>query len=402
MQTLISLLVFSVLGCGLWANLSAREINPTDFAIWLVELRQEAIDQGVSVKLAHTALDNLTPSAFILSFDRRQPELSLGFWDYYARGVSANRVKTGKQKKQKNQSLLARISRKYGVQPRFLLAFWGLESDFGRIKGDHDLVQALVTLAYDPRRSDFFRTELIQLLKIIDAHHLTLKEARGSWAGAFGHTQFMPSTFAAFGVDGNQDGKIHLINSHEDALYSAANYLRKLGWDDEKTWGREVTIPKGFDYCLAQLERKKTLSEWQKLGITTAKGAALPRVELKASLIVPSGSGGPAFLVYDNFHRIMRWNRSIFFALNVGLLSDAIAERARLQAQPPRNYTALKTQQIQQIQQALDQRGFNTGTPDGVIGQQTRQAIRDFQSQNGLTPDGYPSMATRKLLAVSP
>ncbi len=391
--------VFFLLSALFSIQTVAAEIDhTTTFADWIKELKQEALEQGISPSLVRQAFDTLTLNEKILGFDRKQPEFSLGFWEYFERGVNADRIAFGKKKLLENQKLLNKIGKKYGVQPRFLVAFWGLETDFGRVKGSHPLVQSLATLAYNPRRGDFFRSELIQLLKIIDSGHMNLAEAKGSWAGAFGHTQFMPSTFAQYGIDGNKDGKINLIDSHIDALHSAANYLKNLGWDDQKTWGREVLLPQGFDFSLAKLYEKQPLAFWKQAGVMKVSGASLPNVDIDAALIVPAGLDGPAFLVYENFDRIMRWNKSIFFALNVSLLADAIEKDAMLYKEKPAGYRALKTSEILQIQTALSRLGYTVGTPDGIIGRQTRAALRDFQRQNQIPADGYPNLETRRLL----
>lgn len=389
-------LFFSLL---LGAPAFATDIDTQAFSQWTKKLQQEALRQGISKPLVQKAFKDLSPNAKLLSFDRNQPEFSLGFWEYFERGVNAGRIVYGKSKFIENQSLLEEIGKKYNVQPRFLVAFWGLETDFGRIKGSHPLVQALATLSFNPRRSDFFRAELMQLLKIIDAGHMNLAEAKGSWAGAFGHTQFMPSTFVAYGVDGDNDGQIRLIDSMVDALHSAANYLKHLGWDNQKTWGREVILPQGFDLSLAKLYEKQPLEFWKQQGVTAISGETLPNTDIEAALIVPAGAQGPAFLVYENFHRIMRWNKSVFFALNVSLLADAIGKDALLQTQKPAGHSPLKVSEILQIQKALAKLGYQVGTPDGIIGRQTRAALRDFQSQNALPADGFPGVRTRELLA---
>lgn len=387
-----------LLGLMLSTQTFAKTVDLGDFNRWLDGVRKEALEQGIDPSLVQRAFQGLSPNTKILQLDQNQPEFSLGFWEYFERGVNTDRIRYGQEKLFENQQLLTQAGQRYGIQPRFLVAFWGLETDFGRVKGGHSLVQSLATLAYDPRRGDFFRKELMQLLRIIDAGHMPLQEAKGSWAGAFGHTQFMPSTFAAHGIDGNQDGQIDLINSQADALYSAANYLKNLGWDAQKTWGREVLLPPEFDPGLAQLYTKSPLAFWRQQGITTTSGSALPNVAIDAALLLPAGIEGPAFLVYENFYRIMEWNKSIFFALNVGLLSDAIGNNRFLQQQKPAGYSALKTSEILQIQSSLAHLGYSVGEPDGIIGRQTRAALRDFQAQNNLPADGYPGVKTRELL----
>lgn len=390
----------SGLVCALSSN-RAQGFDQLAFDRWVADFQQSAIKQGIDPELLDRALGGLRPRLSVLQSDKKQPEFMLGFWEYYSRGVSENRIRLGRKMREENAALFTDIAEKYHVQPRFLIALWGLESHFGQVKGDIPLVQSLATLAFDPRRGRFFRNELMQLLHILDNQHFALEEAVGSWAGAFGHTQFMPSTHANYGVDADEDGKIHLIESKVDALHSAANYLQRLGWDANKTWGREVILPKNFDYGLARFDLKKKLSFWHDRGVRTTSNTPLPQVDVEASLLVPTGAEGPAFLVYENFRRIMQWNNSLFFALNVGLLSDAIADRATLKWEKPRNYAALKTQEILQIQRTLNRLGFDAGTPDGIIGRQTRKALRDFQKAHSLPADGYPGVQTRTKLQNS-
>jgi len=241
------------------------------------------------------------------------------------RVAPAARVEKGRQKLEENRALLEKIGREYGVQPRFIVAFWGIETDFGRITGGFPLVQALVTLAFDGRRSAYFRKELINALKIINQGHVTVADMVGSWAGAMGQCQFMPSSFLSFAVDYDGDGRKDIWNTKADVFASAANYLSRSGWKGDQTWGREVRLPAGFDPKLVGLEVNKPMGDWQKLGVLRADGGELPPRDLAASLVTAEKDpGGAAFLVYNNYRAILKWNQSTFFAVAVGSLADRI------------------------------------------------------------------------------
>jgi membrane-bound lytic murein transglycosylase B len=245
----------------------------------------------------------------------------------------------------------------------------------------------LATLAYDPRRSGFFTKEFIALLKLIDNNTIPL-DAKGSWAGAMGAVQFMPTNVIAYGVDANNDGKVNLWNDKEDIYASAANFLNKLGWEKGEKWGREASIPKNFDYRLTGLETKRTVNEWAALGVLRGNGSRLPKSNFKASLIVPMGHRGPAFLVYRNFDTILGWNRSILYALSVAYLSDRLNGNGKLTAKSI-DEPLLSKEDVLQIQNTLNILGYDTGTPDGMTGPKTRRATRMFQSDIGLVADGY-------------
>ena len=236
------------------------------------------------------------------------------------------RVEKGRQRLRENRALLVEIGRKYGVQPRFLVAFWGIETDFGRHTGGFRVIPALATLAYDGRRSAYFRRELLNALEILDQGHIALSDMVGSWAGAMGQSQFMPSSFVTFAVDYDGDGRKDIWNTKADVFASAANYLSRVGWKGDQTWGRPVRLPKGFDTGLASLKIRKRLSAWQRLGVRRADGGDLPKRDLMASVVLAEGPGGPAYVVYDNYHAILKWNRSTFFALAVGSLAEQIGD----------------------------------------------------------------------------
>ena len=250
-----------------------------------------------------------------------------------------------------------------------------------------------MTLAYDPRRSRFFRVQLLDALKIIDKGDIAVDQMRGSWAGAMGHLQFIPSTFTRYAVDEDGDGKRDIWNSLPDTFGSAANYLSSIGWRGDETWGREVRLPANFDYGLAAADVSKPLAEWSKLGVLRVDGKPLPKANLSATLVLPSGFRGPAFLTYTNYQKILNWNRSALYAIAVGHLADRLIGDGPLQGPRPANDEPLSRSMVEEMQRRLGEKGFDAGTPDGVIGPSTRTAIRAFQKANGLPPDGFPTSA---------
>jgi membrane-bound lytic murein transglycosylase B len=298
-----------------------------DFATWLGGVRQEALSRGIRAATLDRALAGLQPIPRVLELDRRQPETTLRFDEYLQRVVTPARVATARQRLSENRALLDEIGGKYGVQPRFIVALWGIESDFGRLTGGFPVVAALATLAYDGRRSAFFRGELMAALKILDHGDVTPEAMVGSWAGAMGQSQFMPSSFLTYAVDYHGDGRRDIWHRREDVFASIANYLSRIGWRGDQNWGREVRLPPGFDMAQAGIETRKPLREWQRLGLRRSDGGDLPTLEASASLVRPGGNAGPALLVYDNYRAILKWNNSLFFASAVGYLADRMEER---------------------------------------------------------------------------
>ena len=361
--------------------------NSQSFEDFLNQVRKTATEQGVSKATIDKAFFGLTPNLDILKSDSAQAEFNQNFWHYVNKRVSQVRLNNGNDTLKQNASLLNKTSQKYGVPAYVLVAFLGLESNYGNYMGNENLVRSLATLAYDPRRSGFFTKELIALLKLIDKNTIPL-DAKGSWAGAMGAVQFMPTNVIAYGVDANNDGKVNLWNDKEDIYASAANFLKKLGWEKGEKWGREAIIPKNFDYRLTGLEIKKTVNEWAALGVLRGNGSRLPKSNFKSSLIVPMGHRGPAFLVYRNFDTILGWNRSILYALSVAYLSDRLNGNGKLTAKSI-DEPLLSKEDILQIQNTLNLLGYDTGTPDGMAGPKTRRATRMFQSDIGLIADGY-------------
>jgi membrane-bound lytic murein transglycosylase B len=319
-----------VIVCLLGGALSRAETpeSQQDFTAWLTDLRVEALAAGISPETLDKALSTIeAPREELLEQDRNQPEKVQSLTDYVSTRVSEKSIADGRFMLRHYATWLGRIEKRYGVQRRFIVALWGIESSYGQHTGRVPVIQALVTLAYDGRRGSYFRKELLEALRILDDGPVTMQRMQGSWAGAMGHFQFMPSSYWQYAVDADGDGRSDIWNSIPDALASAANYLARNGWNDKQTWGRPVRLPRTFDASLAGLETRLSLSRWQAVGVRRSNGGALPRSSMLASLIIPEGPSGQAFLVYDNFRTLRRWNRSNAFAVAVGTLADRIVEQ---------------------------------------------------------------------------
>lgn len=352
-------------------------------------LKTHAIEAGVAEATASDVLSKVEHLDRVIELDRRQPEFTTTFADYLNRRVNEDRISKGRSLLLEHRKLLSDVTRETGVPAPYLLAFWGLETNFGTYFGKMSVPSSLATLACDPRRSSFFTEQLTAALRIIDEGAIPADQMEGSWAGAMGHVQFMPTVFLKHAVDADGDGKRDLWNSLPDAMMSAGNFLSDLGWDGDYRWGREVLLPDDFDYELAD-GRRLTLDEWNELGVTDAFGDPLANEPIKAALVVPSGHRGPAFLAYRNFNVIMGWNRSEFYAIAVGHLADRIAGAGTLQNPPPEDQPNLSRDHILALQQALNDNGFDSGEPDGIMGPATRSAIRKFQASHDMVADGYP------------
>jgi len=304
----------------------AQEQQPDrpDFQTFLEGVRTEAASKGIKPETLSSALTGVEHIDKVIELDRRQPEFTMTFKAYMERVVSPARVEKGRRLLAENKAVLDKIAEYYRVQPKYVVALWGIETDFGRVTGGYSVVSALATLAYDGRRSAYFRGELMNALQILDEGHITPAAMLGSWAGAMGQCQFMPSSFLRFAADWNGDGRRDIWTTREDVLASAANYLSSSGWKADQTWGRPVKLPASFDMALVGLNTKKSLAEWAKLGVKAAGGKALPKADLEASLVMPDNGDGAVFLIYDNFRTTLKWNRSTFFALAVGHLAERI------------------------------------------------------------------------------
>ena len=315
----------ALLGAGL---LAAPAHAAQDFQVWLGELRAEAAARGVSQATLDAALTGVQPIPRVIELDRRQPEGTITFATYVTRVISDARVKKGREMMRQHRAVLEEVGRRYGVQPRFIVALWAIETSFGANQGGFKVVDALATLAHDGRRSAYFRRELLDALTILEQDHIEPSVMKGSWAGAMGQCQFMPSSFLKYAQDFNGDGRRDIWGTTADVFASAAKYLSTVGWNPDQNWGREVKLPKkSFDAAaVAGLDKARTLTDWSKMGVRRIDGKPLSKQDLKAALIIPDGPSGRAFLVYDNYRTIMDWNRSTYFATTVGLLADRIGD----------------------------------------------------------------------------
>ena len=298
-----------------------------DLNEWVAAFKRDAIRQGISESVVEDALKDFTPNSRIIELDRKQPEGTMTFAQYQKRVINDARVAQGRRLYNEHRDLLQKTADKYGVPAQYIVALWGIETSYGNNTGGFNVPHALATLAYDGRRSSFFRKELINALKIIDAGHIDGATMKGSWAGAMGQNQFMPSSFHSFAVDGNDDGKRDIWTSLPDVFASAANYLSRSGWKEDELWGRRVRLPKSFSKDMIGLDVKHDLETWKRMGVTLPNGNAIPVVAgMRASVVAPDGLSGPAYLAYDNYRVIMRWNKSTYFATSVGILADSIVQ----------------------------------------------------------------------------
>jgi len=372
-----------------------------NFSDCVASLRARARTQGISPPVVKQALAKVHFVPRVIQLDRHQPEFTSTFANYLSRRVTDARVKRGRALFKKYRDLLRRLTKRYGVPGQYLLAFWGLETNYGSFVGNMPVLDSLTTLACDRRRGHYFTRQLIAALRIIQQDNVAPAAMKGSWAGALGNFQFMPTAFLRYAVDYDGDGHKAPLTSVADAMASAANFLRNLGWRTGTRWGREVLLPGDFPYYLAGLDKARPLADWRRLGIREANGQPLPEADLKAALLVPAGHRGPAFLVYHNFRVIMDWNRSRYYALSEGYLADRIAGGGTLHRPPPDNAPDLSRQTIRSLQSRLNRRGFDAGSADGVLGPATRTAIRAFQRSHGMVADGYPSARVLAALGMT-
>lgn len=363
-----------------------------DVTAWIAAFRPRALAAGISEATLDMALTGVTLREDVVEKDRNQTEFTRTIWDYLDRAVSDDRIAAGQKALKTRNALLDRIEAKYGVDRQVLLAIWGLESSYGVNRGDIPTVAALVTLASSTRRGAYFERELLAALRILQEGDVTRAAMLGSWAGAMGHTQFMPSSYLALAVDFDGDGRRDIWDdSPGDALASTAAYLARYGWQKGQPWGVEVTLPNGFDTLLAGEKIHHTAAEWQAMGVARAGGGALPDCG-PASVLLPGGARGAAFLICPNFHVIEHYNPADAYVIAVGHLGDRIIGGGPILSPWPRDLRALTLEERIALQHRLTLAGFDAGGADGRIGPLTQSAIRAFQTSVGITPDGYASL----------
>ncbi len=384
------------LGAPLPAAALAEEVVLTaadhaKFAGWRDGFRSKALEAGIRRDVFDDAFKGVEMNARVVELDRRQPEFTRPLWEYLDSAVSPSRVSTGHEKALTHADMLRAIETRYGVPGEVVLAVWGLESAYGHNYGSIPVIEALATLAAEGRRRGFAEEQLIAALQILQAGDVTPGRMVGSWAGAMGHTQFIPTSFQAYAVDFTGDGKRDVWSADPaDALASTANYLSRFGWEAGEPWGMEVRLPVQIDYAQLDASIRRPISYWREMGIVQMNGAPLPD-HGEASVIVPAGARGPAFLIFKNFRVIMRYNNATSYALAVGHLSDRIKGGVPFQGDWPRNDRPLSRTETIEMQELLTRLGHDTQGADGIIGPNTRAAVRAFQRRIGQTPDGYVS-----------
>lgn len=368
------------------------------FEAWIKAFRPRALSQDISENTFDRAFRGVSYDPDVIKRDRNQSEFTKTLWDYLDSAASDTRIANGKSAITKHRNTLDRIEARYGVDKEVVAAVWGLESAYGEVKGSNDLVRSLATLAFDARRGAFFEQQLIAGLKIIQAGDVEPRKMTGSWAGAMGHTQFIPTSYLDYAVDFTGDGKRDIWGDDPtDALASTAAYLAKFGWVKGQPWGVEVTVSSGFDYSLASRKIQKSPVEWGAFGVRGMNGQMVPN-HGQASILLPAGAKGAAFMIFKNFSVIERYNTADAYVIGVGHLADRLKGKPAIQAKWPRGDRALKFVERKELQKRLTAKGFDTKKIDGMIGPLTIEAVRGFQRSVGLVPDGYASLDILKKL----
>lgn len=376
------------------------EKREQSFDEFLDEFRGKAAAAGIRKVTVDKAFEGLVPNDRVLALMDSQPEFVRPIWDYLSRTVTDRRIKQGRQRLAEHRAQLAAAERETGVPARVIVAIWGMETNYGSNTGSFSIIQALATQAWKGRRKDWARGELLNALRIVDRGDVPLERFKGSWAGAFGQTQFMPSVYLSHAVDADGDGKRDIMGNTADAFQSTGNLLRHYKWKRGEPWGFEVKLPRNFPWAEAEYKVRKSLAEWRAMGVRRINGGRLAQGALtpehQASVIIPAGHKGPAFLVLGNFRSLLSYNRATSYALSVAHLSDRLAGQGPFIAAWPAGQQPLKRSEMKELQQRLTAIGCDAGKPDGVIGRKTRAAVRCYQRQTGQPADGYPTL---KLLA---
>jgi lytic murein transglycosylase len=389
-------------GTGDWSGQSGASGDPrmtadairaaaADFGNCLADLWPDAARRGVSRENYQRFTAGLTPDLHIMDLLDAQPEFTKSTWDYLDLLVSDERIARGRELLTQYASTFTAEERAYGVDRTIIAAIWGVESNYGTLGGDRPVLRSTATLACVGRRRDYFREEFLSALEILQRGDIAPDRLVGSWAGAFGPTQFMPTTFKRYAVDFDGDGRRDVIDSVPDVIASTANNLKTDGWVSGQTWGYEVVLPQNFDYLLADRAKQMTVREWQKLGVRRAGNKPFPHGDERAFLLIPAGARGPAFLMLPNFRVIMKYNPAEAYALAIGYLADRLRGGAPFVQDWPRDERVLTLDERYELQQQLARHGFDIGAPDGLLGPRTRIAIRNFQVSVGLVPDGFAS-----------
>lgn len=378
-------------------NLSPKDQNAR-FQLWIDAFQARARAKGVRQDILDQAFAGVTYDAKVIERDRNQSEFSKAIWDYLDSAVSDARIRNGRAALEAQAKTLDAVERKYGVEKEVVAAIWGLESAYGSFRGSNDIIRSLSTLAFDGRRGAFFEAQLMAALTILQSGDTTARQMTGSWAGAMGHTQFMPTSYLDYAVDMTGDNKRDIWSDDpSDALASTAAYLKRFGWKKGQPWGVEVVLPQGFNYALADRDIEKAPADWARLGVKDVDGKTV-RNYGAASILLPAGGYGPAFMIFENFSVLERYNTADAYVIGVGHLSDRLTGGDPIQAAWPRSDRALNFGERKELQQRLTQSGFSTQGIDGRIGPKTIDAVRAYQLANGLLPDGYASLALLRRL----
>ncbi|WIM12306.1 lytic murein transglycosylase [Enhydrobacter sp.] len=373
------------------SGLVPAQAQEAEFRDCLQSIKSEAMRQGIAGSVADRAFHNLTPDQKVVDLDARQPEFTQTYGKYVGNAVTPDRIARGQQKLAQYRSLLGALEREYGVPAQYLVAFWGMETNYGSYLGDFQVVRSVATLACVTKRAAFFSNETVQALRILATNGMTSQQMRGSWAGAMGNMQFMPSTFVKYGVDRDGNGRIDLWNSMPDAFASAANFLRGIGFRPGLPASDEVLLPQAFPLETADTTVEKPVRDWTAMGVKRANGQPLPVSDDLSSIILPAGWRGPAFILYPNFKAVMNWNRSTLYALSIGILAQQIAGGPAVMRQPPDDDQPLSHDTVVDMQTRLARLGLYTDETDGLLGPKTRSAVRMFQKKIGLPADGHPT-----------
>ena len=362
------------------------------FARWVADFSTRARAAGIDEATLHSAFDSVRFLPRLIELDRAQPEFTRTVADYLDNALSAQRIARGQDKLRQLRPVVDPIAARYGVPAETLFAIWGMESNFGSFVGDIPTIDALATLGFEGRREAWARDQLLAALKILQNRDIDRAQMIGSWAGAMGQTQFLPSNYLAYAVDADGDGRRDLWDSIPDVMASTANFLDRSGWQAGQPWGLEVRLPPGFDYARADADVRQPSTQWANEGVQSMDGAPLPALA-DSAILLPASARGPAFLVGANFRTILRYNNSTSYALAVSLLAQRLGGGPAVQAPWPRDLKALTRSQLLTLQTALNARGFDSGTPDGMVGPATQRGIRQYQRSLGLPADGYPTLA---------